>query len=128
MTTKKPTISVNIKASLIIIHKYTLKLLGNPEYIQILVNPTEKSIVLCRSSADDHLAHHVKNEIFTDSRKSFKINSYALLQGLHKTYPKWGEENTYKITGEFISNLNIIKFCMRDSVVSNRYGGEEYDE
>ena len=124
MKTKSPTISVNIRDSLIMIHKNTLRLLGNTEYIQILVNPTEKTIVLCCSTEDDHLAHHVKDEVFTNCKKHLRIHSQMFLRKLHKIYPEWIERNTYKIPGEFISNLNVVKFYINDSFVSTRYGGE----
>lgn len=112
----KPTISINVKNSLIMIHKNTLRLLGNPEYIQILVNPAEKTIVLCRSFESDHLAHHVNKDIFTEARKSLKICSYALTNNLHKINPVWVKNKTYKMTGEFITHLNIIKFRMNSSL------------
>ncbi len=120
----KPTISVNIKYSSMMIHKNTLRLLGNPEYIQILVNPTEKIIVLCRSFKSDYLAHHVNKDIFMESRKSLKICSYALLDNLHKIHPAWIKGNTYRMTGEFIPNMNIIKFKMNNaSVINHRNSG-----
>lgn len=112
----KPTMSINIKNSLIIIHKNALRLLGNPEYIQILVNPAEKTIVLCQSFESDHLAHHVNKDIFIEARKSLKIHSYALTCNLHKVNPLWNKDTTYRLTGEFITQLNIIKFRMNNSL------------
>lgn len=112
----KPTISINVKNSLIMIHKNTLRLLGNPEYIQILVNPAEKTIVLCRSFESDHLAHRVNKNIFTETRKSLKICSHALTNNLHKVNPAWIKSKTYRMTGEFVAHLNIIKFRMNSSL------------
>lgn len=124
----KPSISINISDSVLMIHKNTLRILGTPEYIQILVNPNDKSIVLCCSAESDHLAHYVKREIFTVGKITYKLHSCALLQGLYKIYPKFIIGNTYKIYGKFIPNLNIIKFDMNDSVLSVRYEKEcEYE-
>lgn len=124
----KATISVNIKDSLIMIHKNALRVLGNPEFIQILVNPEEKTIVVCRSIEADHLAHPVNPEIFTHPKKSLRIHSYTLLCGLHKIYPLWSRNSTYKISGKFIPNLNVIKFSMKDSIISSRDDKGECDE
>lgn len=116
----KPTISINIKDSSIMIHKNTLRILGNPEYIQILINPADKTIVVCCSSECDHLAHPVSREILVNNRKTLKIYSNALLQNLHKIYPKWTKDYTYRMTGEFFSRLNIVKFNMSDSSLSRK--------
>lgn len=124
----KPAISINIRDSLILIHKNTLRILGKPEYIQILVNPADKSIVLCCSSKSDHLAHPVKPEIFVDNKKTLRLHSYPLLQSLQRIYPKWSDKETYKIVGNFISHLNIVKFSMSDSFLSTRCERGEYDE
>lgn len=120
----KPSISINISDSILMIHKNTLRILGTPEYIQILVNPKDKTIVLCCSVESDHLAHYVKREIFTIGKKTYKLHSCALLQALYKIYPKFITENTYKIYGKFIPGLNIIKFDMNDSILSARYKKE----
>ena len=127
-TEAQPTISVNIKYSTILIHKNTWKLLGSPEYIQILVNPSDKSIAVCRSSQADHLAHRVNSKVFTDARKPLRIISYALVHGLQSIYPKWNEDSTYKMKGKFISHLNIVKFSMDESFLSSRYGNGDGDE
>lgn len=127
-TESKPTISVNIKYSTILIHKNTWKLLGSPEYIQILVNPSDKSIVIYQSSQIDHLAHCVNSKGFTDYRKPLRIISYALVRELQSIYPKWNEDNTYKMKGKFLSHLNIIKFSMDESYLSSRYGNGDADD
>ena len=124
MTNKNPIISINLKYSWIVIHKLTLKLLGNPEYIQILVNPAEKSIVLCRSTEKDHLAQHVRKDVFTSCKVTYRIHSHLLVKGLQKTYPAWNNENTYQIKGKFMPALNIIKFRMKDSEIVTDNGGD----
>ena len=125
MTNKNPTISINLKYSWIVIQKPTLKLLGNPEYIQILVNPTEKSIVLCRSNENDHLAQHIREDVFTNRKVTYRLHSQLLVKGLQKTYPAWDNENTYQIKGRFMPALNIIKFRMKDSAIITDNDGDK---
>lgn len=127
-TSVNATISINMKESAIMIHKNTLRALGKPEYIQILINPEEKTIVLCCSSESDYLAHHVKEEIFWDTRKSMKIHSCILLKNLYSIYPKWDIKGTYKLTGEYISSLNIVKFNMLNSSLSGQYKTGDLNE
>ena len=120
-----PSISVNIKYSQILIHKNSLRLLGNPEYIQILVNPEEKSIILCCSVEEDHLAHAVNPKIFDSREKGLCIRSHPLMKNLYRLNPVWNVSSTYKIKGRFFPNLNIIKFKIKDSCISSKFNKSE---
>ena len=55
---KTPILSLDLRHNLIRIHKVTLSLLGDPDYIQRTVNPDNQSIVIMKNSKD-HLAHHI---------------------------------------------------------------------
>ena len=61
----KPTLSVDLKKKRIRIHKVTLHLLGDPEYIQLLVNPLNHTIALRKSIQEDYLAHRIRKEQLT---------------------------------------------------------------
>lgn len=110
----KPSISFHIKYSVILIHKSALYLLGNPSYIQILINPYDKSIVLCKASENDYLAHHIDAKVFSFGNHSYKLYSKALLQELCKMYPTW-KNKTYRIYGEYFPASNMLKFNMANS-------------
>ena len=56
-TSLKPILCIDLKKNRIRIHKQTLRLLGNPEYIQLLVNPDIHMIAIRRSVRQDYLAH-----------------------------------------------------------------------
>ena len=55
-----PLICIDFKKNRIRIHRNTLRQIGNPEYIQLLVNPDQKMIGIKASCAEDKLAHKVK--------------------------------------------------------------------
>lgn len=42
----QPILSIDLKKSLIRIHRNTLRLLGDPDYIQLLINPNSKAGVI----------------------------------------------------------------------------------
>lgn len=52
-----PLICIDFKKNRIRIHRNTLRQIGNPEYIQLLVNPDQKMIGIKASCAEDKLAH-----------------------------------------------------------------------
>ena len=59
MNSQQPTLCIDLKKNRIRIHKCTLHLLGNPEYIQILVNPDRHMLALRKSKRTDHAAHRI---------------------------------------------------------------------
>ena len=42
----QPILSIDLKKSLIRVHRNTLRLLGDPDYIQLLINPNAKMLSL----------------------------------------------------------------------------------
>ena len=42
----QPILCIDLKKSLIRIHRNTLRLLGDPDYIQLLINPATKMIAI----------------------------------------------------------------------------------
>ena len=71
-TDSLPIICIDFKKSRFRIHKNTLRMLGNPDYIQLLVNPHENILAIKRSIREDRLAHFVQLERFPAK------NSYEL--------------------------------------------------
>ena len=56
----KPVLCIDLKKNRIRIHKLTLHMLGDPEYIQLLVNPQDSMIAIRKSVRKDYLAHRVR--------------------------------------------------------------------
>lgn len=110
---KTPILSLDLKHNLIRIHKVTLSLLGDPDYIQILVNPDNQSIVIMKGNSKDHLAHHIcYNKI--KSGQSFELYSTVLLQNLKTISTHCEPNHAYRIYGTYISKHSIAQFSMND--------------
>lgn len=60
----QPILSIDLKKSLIRIHRNTLRLLGDPDYIQLLINPNSKMIAIKAGDKRDYLAHKVRKYRF----------------------------------------------------------------
>lgn len=119
-TNTRPAILIDVKKYRIRIHKQTLHMLSDPDYIQLLVNPEERTIALIRSVKTDPLAHRIDWE-HQVKKKSFELYSRYLVCNLCKVCTEWKNNESYRIYGEFLPNEGIVRFCMDDSVsITNR--------
>lgn len=81
-TSLKPVLCIDLKKNRIRIHKLTLHMLGDPEYIQLLVNPQDSMIAIKKSVRKDYLAHRVRYSK-ADSRYCYELYSTELLQAFN---------------------------------------------
>lgn len=93
-------ISIDMKKFRIRIHKESLRMIGQPEYIQLLVN-VDRSQVAIRGM--DHNkkgsdAHKV-NKAQIQSDFSYEIYSQSLMLKLRSAFPAFKEECTYRLSG-----------------------------
>lgn len=96
---EKPTLFIDLKKNRIRIYKQTLHLLGNPEYVQLLVNPDTGSIAVCPADSRDHLSHRIRWEELSKS-KCCELYSRNFLQTLRRASPGWEANRTYRIQGD----------------------------
>lgn len=114
----KPAISVNLKRPLIRIHKDTLHLLGDPEYILLLVNPQDRTIAVLPSDRSDVKAHHISKHNLIHN-KSFELYSKNLINNLRNLANDWNDNTTYRMNGTQISGKSIIQFKMEEAMANN---------
>jgi len=116
---QQPSLAIDLKKNRIRIHRRTLHLLGNPNYIQILVNPTKQSLILLPSVSEDHLAHKINWLYLDDPSNSYELYSKALIKTINTLQP-WEPEQIYRLEGTCIttkdSNVAIL-FCLKESAL-----------
>lgn len=120
-TSLQPTLLIDLKKNRIRIHRKTLYLLGNPEYIQLLVNPASRQIAIKNSIQKDHLAHHVKliNSI------CYELNSRELICTLQKVKTDLQSNKCYRIYGSYNPKEHIALFSMDDIILFNENTEEQ---
>ena len=111
---KKPAISISCKGrKRIRIHRITLHLLEDPDYIQFLVNPVAKMIAVRKGDPDDHLAIRVYP---LDSQiDCFEMRSSGLVRSLNMICSDWKEGYSYRILGEYDSKNKVALFNLKDA-------------
>lgn len=112
----QPILCIDLKKNRIRIHKLTLHLLGDPEYIQLLVNPERQMIAIRKSIREDHLAHHVRH-YHSDMKNCYELYSRELLHTLRKVNTDLSENSSYRIYGALNKKEGLANFSMNDCVL-----------
>ena len=103
-------IVIDSKNNRIRIHRNTLHLLGDPEYIQLLVNPQQLTIAILPSRKGE-----TANAIRWDriaGRKSCELYSKVLIRQLSNICPDWKMNGKYRLYGVCASDGLLIQFDM----------------
>jgi len=109
-TSIPPAIVVDCKNSRIRIHRQTLHLLGDPDYIQLMVNP-ELGTLAISPSERIKTAHAVRWEKLS-GRKCCELYSKPLVHQLKSINPGWTLDGKYHMTGNYLPAERLICFRM----------------
>ena len=111
-----PVICIDMKKNRIRIHKQTLHMLGDPEYLQLLVNPGRGMFALRGSFRGDHLAHHIKkHQISPDN--CYELYSKDLMRAFIGVNDALQEDKSYRIYGEMIPVAGVARFDLNKLVI-----------
>lgn len=122
LSLQQPVISINFKRNLIRIHKATLNLLGQPEYIQLLVNPDERTIAITKGLCSDKLAHRIYYDRIKKGQ-SCELYSINLLRNLMTISRQCDINESYRIYGNYFPNYEIARFPIDECVLSGTERG-----
>ena len=111
----RPAISVDLKKHRIRIHKNTLRSIGNPDYVLLLVNPEDRTLAILRSNRFDPRAHH----IIMTNRTAIELYSRSLTKSLRDICSTWQDNQSYRMYGKTILVEGVAQFHMDDSVLVN---------
>ncbi len=100
-----------MKKQRIRIHKKTLELLNNPEYVLILVNPHKSAIAVCPTDAGKKDTLKIT---YNDS--DCEYYSKELMTQLSRLRLCIDRSYTYRIKGKVLNNGRIAIFDMNDAV------------
>lgn len=106
---------IDPKKSRLRIHKQTLALLDNPQYIQLLVNPEKKIILLCPVSSYQAACERIKWEQLSES-KCCEIYSTSFVEKLMLLSDDWNKNMSYKLNGTLLPKQKVIMYHMQDAV------------
>ena len=104
-------ISIDLKKSRLRIHKASLHLIGDPLYIQLLVNRKAQQVAIrsVDSSKFDSAAHKLKPSTM-DSDFSFEIYSRPFVEKLREEFDCFHAGTSYRLTGVVIPEEKMCVF------------------
>mgnify|MGYP001157862735 CR=1 FL=1 len=111
----QPIVCIDLKKNRIRVHKTTLHLIGDPDYIQLLVNPKTGMIAIRPTVAEDHLGLKIRKERLVNG-DCYEIHSKELLDALKNVRTEWHSNCSYRIYGEYNATAQIAQFAMKDIV------------
>ena len=114
-TIARPALLIDIKRSRIRIYKKTLRDMGIPEYVLLLVNPDERTLAVMGCDRSNPMAHPVLWDTLTD-KKSFELYSTTLVQSLCAVCNDWRDSRSRRMYGEIIPGKGLALFHMNDSM------------
>lgn len=105
-----PMIVIDSKNNRIRIHRSTLHLLGDPEYIQLLVNP-ERLVLAILPGHELKTANVIRWDRIAES-KSCELYSKVFIRQLGRICPNWRTDGKYRLYGVCIPDRLLIQFDM----------------
>ena len=104
-------ISIDLKKFRIRVHKESLHLIGDPKYIQFLVNIDSRLVAIRAVDKEQvDLQTHRVDQTRMESDFSFEIYSRPFIERLCKEFDCLGEGNSYRLTGTAIQSERIAVF------------------
>ena len=112
--TASPVVVIDCSRNRIRIHRTALHLLGNPDYVALLVNPTNLTFAIVPSEKSQ-ISHAVRWERLLSNR-CFELYSKPLIPQLCSVFPGWNTSEQFRMTGEYIPVENLIRFNLSNTV------------
>ena len=109
----QPSLVLDPQNNLIRIHRNTLRLLKNPEFIQIMINPRSATIAIKSCNESDYRSERIKWEIIKDTH-CCEFYSKVLIKSIVNTLMKENHHQKYYIQGHFIEQENLAVFHMKE--------------
>ena len=113
-TNSVPVLSIDFRRNRIRVHKKTLRILGSPDYVQLLVNPVDGVVALRRLEYPES-QHFKVNWDGLMRRNCFDIHSVSFIQKLRLCCKDLPQDKTYRIKGRYIATYEIARFCLKDA-------------
>lgn len=123
--TSNPTIVIDLRRNLIRIHKKTLHILNDPDYVQLLVNPEKKLIALRPTIKEDRLAQKIRWKILQTGNKCCEIRSKYLVEALQQVCYELKYAHIYRIPGTYYQSDDTAVFDINKAVSINTTDEEE---
>lgn len=118
MTKQVANLTLDMRRNRVRIHRQTLRALGDPSFIQFLINPEDLYIAILGSEIPltGGTANRVKiRNARLDSKLSVEFYSATLLGGIYNVFGVLDRQYNYRLTGE-IDTLNRVAYFSMETL------------
>ena len=115
MSNPEFSMTIDMKWNRIRIHKRTIRAIGSPGKVLLLVNPAERAIILTGTTKDDP-AGHAPSQASVRNGKSFELHSKPLITQLGTLFPAFSSDRVYRFIGKIADSEKIVRFSADDVV------------
>ena len=102
---KNLTLTIDPRSNRLRISKATLLLLGKPDYIQILINPDKRVIVIMPSVESKNA-----NKIYWDRWRNYELSSAQLVRNILSLSDNPKETRSCRMNGQYIEEKSLVVF------------------
>lgn len=118
-------LSIDFKKNRIRVHKSVLHSLGDPKYIQLLVNPTSMEVAIrCIDIPLSGEPTHQISEKRLKSDNSYEIYSLPFLYKLAELVPETRSQGVFHLAGKVFTNKKMAIFSLTSMRRIDAQGGE----
>lgn len=109
-----PKVVIDISKYRIRIHRTTIKALGKPKYVLLLVNPEEKIMGILPADSEDKKAHRIRYD-----GQSCEIYSMSFIETIGRLTENFKVGQRYIIEGKIIQNKTLALFELEKATAFN---------
>ena len=120
-----PVLTLDFRRRRLRLYEKMLRLIGSPEYILLLVNPTERTMAITRSDSADLRAYRIQWSPFYIKRGHIELQSRSLMRNLLELCANCQANHAYRIYGECIPGEEIIQFDLAHRVMIGQEGARK---
>lgn len=111
----QPAICIDLKKYRIRIHKLTLHMLGDPKFIQLLINPEDLILAIRAADCSESMTHRIVLKNFV-GKPSYELTSMPLIKKLQSVCANWNAGESYRLNGEMVPSQNMALFDLQNVV------------
>lgn len=97
-------------------YRSALKLLGDPDYVQFLINPEKQKIIIRSSKEKEEGAQKIYWTTLIDKDRCCEFYSKNLIEALQELFYKDGDVHSYRMAGDYLARYNSVIFSFNKSV------------
>ena len=111
-----PVLTIDLKKKRLRLYKQSLKAIGNPEYVQFLVDPVTHKLVIRSSDEKDWCAQRIYWTILNDKGQCCEFYSKDLLEMMRLHFFPSDKLRSYRVSGATANRKSLIVFDLNESV------------